>query len=292
MAVTAADTADTAGAGAGADRAADTVAGAGRILVFVPMYNCAPQIPRVLAQLEDARDVVAGVVCIDNRSTDGTPEAAAAGLAALHGPDRWLLRNRDNYGLGGSHKVAIDHARAEGFTHLVVLHGDDQGSIADLLPLVRAGAHHETEFLLGARFMRGSRLVGYSRLRTLLNRVLNLVFSAILGRRIHDIGSGLNLFRVAAFESGFERRFADDLTFNLYLVFGIAGRGHSMRFFPLTWREEDQVSNARLARIARRVLALLWTRLTRPRRFLSDEHRATPRDGYPSEVLQQWHGEG
>jgi glycosyltransferase involved in cell wall biosynthesis len=260
-----------------------------RILVFVPMYNCAPQITRVIAQLAapETRRLIDGVVCIDNRSSDGTAEAAEAALEGLDLPHRTLLRNCENYGLGGSHKVAIDFARTEGFDYLVVLHGDDQGSIADLVPHLRDGVHASTDFLLGARFMSGSRLEGYSRLRTVLNRVTNLIFSTILLRRIYDIGSGLNLFRVAAFENGFERRFADDLTFNLYLVFGIADQGLRMRFFPLTWREDDQVSNARLSRIARRVFRLLGLRILRPRSFAAGEHRDTPRDSYPSDVLWQ-----
>lgn len=268
-------------------------AGPGRILVFVPMYNCAPQIPRVITQLSspDAAGLIEGVVCVDNRSTDTTLEAARQALADCPLPRRWLLRNEDNYGLGGSHKVAIDLARAEGFDYLAVLHGDDQGSIADLLPHIAAGTHHQTHFLLGARFMPGSRLVGYSTLRTVLNKVLNLVFSAIIRRRVFDIGSGLNLFRVTAFDTGFERRFADDLTFNLYLVFGIAASGYTMRFFPLTWREEDQVSNARLARIARRVVVLLTRRLFGSAQFLKGDHREVPRDTYPSEAIETWQSE-
>lgn len=262
----------------------------GGILVFVPMYNCAAQIPRVLDQLRapEVAAMVDGVVCVDNRSTDDTLEAARAGLADHPLQHRWLLRNEDNYGLGGSHKVAIDLARNNGYDFLIVLHGDDQGAIADILPYLHDRAHHETDFLLGARFMKGSRLIGYSKMRTILNKVLNLVFSAIIRRRVYDIGSGLNLFRVSAFNSGFERKFADDLTFNLYLVFGIAASGLRMKFFPLSWREDDQVSNARLARIAMRVLVLLRRRLLSSRQYLTQEHRETPREGYPSEVIEAW----
>jgi dolichol-phosphate mannosyltransferase len=271
-------------------RCRDAVAEPGRILVFVPMYNCAPQVRRVLRQLADPAIafLIHGVVCIDNRSSDETVGAAQASLEKLDLPARWLLRNLEDYGLGGSHKVAIELAMREGYDFLIVLHGDDQGRIQDILPHLQSGAHQDTDFLLGARFMPGSRLEGYSQLRTFLNKVTNLLFSAILRRRIYDIGSGLNLFRVSAFDHGFARRFADDLTFNLYLVFGVADRGLRMEFFPLTWREQDQVSNARLVRIARRVLRLLARRIFRPTRFAAEEHREVPRSDYPSQVLWEW----
>lgn len=261
-----------------------------RLLVFIPMYNCAPQIARVLAQLQDPRvqNLISGVVCVDNRSTDDTAAAAAKALAELPLPSRVLLRNDENYGLGGSHKVAIDFGRAEGYSHLIVLHGDDQGSIADLLPHLEAGAHQRTDFLMGARFMKGSRLVGYSALRTAANRAFNLIFSAISGRRLYDLGSGLNLFRLSRFEDGFERGFADDLTFNYYLILAVAWRQERLAFFPLTWREDDQISNAKLSRMGWQMLGLLWRRITGARRFFAQDHRAKPRTAYPSTVVHRW----
>ncbi len=261
-----------------------------RLLVFIPMYNCAPQIARVLAQLHDprVRQLISGVVCIDNRSTDGTAEVAAKALADLPLPSRVLLRNDDNYGLGGSHKVAIDFGRAEGYSHLIVLHGDDQGSIADLLPHLEAGAHHRADFLMGARFMSGSRLVGYSALRTAANKTFNLIFSAVSGQRLYDLGSGLNLFCLSRFDDGFHRGFADDLTFNYYLILAVARRKERLAFFPLTWREDDQISNAKLSRMGRQILGLLGRRVSNPARFFAADHRAKQREAYPATVLQQW----
>ena len=91
------------------------------VLVFIPMYNCAAQIPRVLAQFTDpsTEKWISGIVCVDNRSTDGTAEAAAAGLEALSVPTRVLLKNDDNYGLGGSHKVAIEFSRGQQTLHSI-----------------------------------------------------------------------------------------------------------------------------------------------------------------------------
>lgn len=276
--------------GIGSERPQDPAPHSPRILVFIPAYNCERQIGRVLAQLTDPRVSarIDGVVCINNRSTDGTEAAILAGLETVPVPERIVLRNDDNYGLGGSHKVAIATAAARGYDYLIVLHGDDQGSIADIVPHLEAGRHLDLDFLMGARFMPGSRLEGYSALRTVANRVFNLIFSAISGRRLYDLGSGLNLFRVSAFADGFHLKYADDLTFNYYLILGVVARGCRVGFFPLTWREDDQVSNARLARMGRQLLGLIARRVVAPKAFLTGEHRATPRDAYPSTVVAAW----
>ena len=260
------------------------------ILFFVPMYRCAPQIPRVIAQFEALADLGLrhAMLCVDNRSPDDTLQAAQAALEASSVRAKWLVRNDDNYGLGGSHKVAFDFAREHGYDYVVVLHGDDQGSIADLLPLIRRGEHRAVDALLGARFMAGSRLDGYSTFRNFGNHVINLLFSAIAGLRFHDLGSGLNLFRRAPFDGGFHRKFGDDLTFNYYLSFGMAEQGLRLRFFPIHWREDDQISNVRLFSQARRTLQLAWRRLTAPAAFAREEHRQQPRDDYPYTLVRSW----
>ncbi|WP_308719586.1 glycosyltransferase family 2 protein [Komagataeibacter xylinus] len=265
-----------------------------RILVFIPMYNCAPQIPRVIKQLThpDVAKFVDGVVCIDNRSTDQTSAAAAEGLASLHQiSHRTLLRNNDNYGLGGSHKVAIEFGRKHGYDFLIVLHGDDQGSIIDLLPYLEDGSYLNEDFLMGARFMKGSRLEGYSLLRTMANKAFNFIFSVISRRRLYDLGSGLNLFRLSSFDDDFQHRFADDLTFNYYLILTVAARPFRLRFFPLTWREDDQVSNAKLSRMGFQILNLLGQRVKSLSAFEKGEHRAIVRDAYPSTVVGFWEGD-
>ncbi|MEM9437575.1 MAG: glycosyltransferase family 2 protein [Pseudomonadota bacterium] len=261
-----------------------------RLLVFIPMFNCAPQIPRVLAQLRDdvVKPWIDGVICIDNGSDDGTVDVARAELETVPADTRVLARNDANYGLGGSHKVAIEFAEREGFDTLVILHGDDQGSILDLIPHLKAGAHEDVSFLMGARFMPGSRLEGYSTLRTLANRVFNVIFSTVSGTRLFDLGSGLNLFRVSAFSDGFHLRFADNLTFNYYLILAIATGRHSLRFFPLHWREDDQVSNAKLGRMGLQILGLLARFCLGPRRFFESDHREVARDAYPTTELARW----
>ena len=122
-----------------------------KLLVFIPAYNCEKQVTRVLSQLLDQRIApwVGECIVVNNRSADGT-EAAVQDWMARH-PDApvRLLRNDQNYGLGGSHKVAFGYAAAHGYEHLVVLHGDDQGAIVDLLPILEEENADAEQFPVG-----------------------------------------------------------------------------------------------------------------------------------------------
>lgn len=260
------------------------MAPAPRTLVVVPMYNCAPQITRVLAQFTPAVAAqVSRVLVVDNRSTDAGATVAASAIGALRTPEVLVVRNRENFGLGGSHKVGFAHALAHGFDRVIVLHGDDQGAIVDLLPSLARTPRHDA--WLGARFMAGSALEGYSPLRELGNRVLNALFSSVVGRPVFDLGSGLNAYDVRILRDGFYHRFPDDLTFNYCMVLAHGALGHDVTFVPIRWREADQVSNVRLTRQALAVVRLLADYARRPAAFMQREFRAVPRASYDCDVV-------
>lgn len=246
-----------------------------KILLFIPMYNCEKQIVRVLGQLTgEVCRYLTQVIVVNNRSTDGGEKAVKEYLETHPLPVKVsLLRNDDNYGLGGSHKVAFQYALDHGFDHVIVLHGDDQGSIENLLPYLKRGSYRQVDCLLGARFMKGSRLEGYSQFRTFGNRVYNLLFSLGTGKRIYDLGSGLNLYSTRMLRDGFYLKYKDNLMFNYCMVLGSAYYRHKIRFFPILWREDDQVSNVKMVNQAIVVLRLLGSYVLNRKKFVESEHR-------------------
>jgi dolichol-phosphate mannosyltransferase len=245
------------------------------ILVAIPCYQCATQIGRTLAGFQpDLLARVDRVVCIDNGSTDGTEAAALDEMRRLgFGSRGWVIRNDRNYGLGGTHKVAFELARAERFAQLVILHGDAQGRTEEIGRFIDEAARHpEASAILGARFMPGSTLEGYPLLRQAGNRGLNLVYSALTGQRILDMGAGLNLFRVSLLERLPYREFSDAFTFNMDLLLELLRRREPFRYVPITWTETDQRSNASALRVG-------WKALTTVLRWrFGPEARSTPGD--------------
>lgn len=257
-----------------------------RILVFIPAYRCEAQITRVMDQFDErVQRWVDTVMVVDNRSPDDTLQAAIErGRARINQCHFIAWRNDDNYGLGGSHKAALRYAIEQGFDYLVVLHGDDQADIRDLIPQLEQGSHQQVDCLLGARFMRGSQLKGYSWFRTFGNHVYNTLFSLVALRAIHDLGSGLNLYRLAALRDFYYKPFPDDLTFNYVMLLASYHRGQVVRFFPISWREEDQISNVKLFRQAFKVLGLLAGFGLKRGAFLRRELRGKPFEAYTGQI--------
>ena len=237
------------------------------ILIAIPAYRCAGQITRVLDEIDDKLAArVAEIAVIDNGSPDNTVQAAldykkTGRLKNLH-----VYQNVDNYNLGGTHKVAFLRAQKLGLSHVVILHGDNQAKSneANLL-LDYAEAHPETQTVLGSRFSKGSKLQGYDWKRIAGNRVLNVVYSILTLRKCNDLGSGLNLFAMRDLDQTTYLEFADKLTFNFELLLDLIKRKVKFAYVPITWREEDQMSNARNVNIAKTAFVnLIKWRFTKP----------------------------
>ena len=77
---------------------------------------------------------------------------------------------------------------------------------------------------------------------------------------------------------------ATHLTFNYHLSLHMARGRWRMRFFPISWREEDQRSNVNLVRQGVRTLRLLGSFARDPDCFLSADHRPAQRS-YSARVV-------
>jgi len=244
------------------------------ILLFVPGYNCEKQITRVLDQLDsEVLSYISKVIMVNNRSTDNT-EQAVIDYAKNHKElDIALIRNDENYILGGSHKVAFEYAISGGFDYMIVLHGDDQGDIHDILPILKSGEYRQFDCCLGARFMKGAKLQGYSGLRTAANIMFNLWFSLVTFRKIKDLGSGLNLYKIEAIKNRYYLKYPDKLFFNDVMVLASAYYKQKVKFFPIIWKEDDQVSNVKLFNFGKELLRMSFLYIFKRKSFMRSEMR-------------------
>lgn len=257
-----------------------------KILLFIPMYNCEKQIVRVLGQIDDVvLKYVSEIIVVNNRSTDNGEMAVIEYCRGHKKLPLHIFRNDENYGLGGSHKVAFEYAIDNGFDYVIVLHGDDQGSIRDLLPALKKKSYHKYDCCLGARFTSKSKLIGYSKFRILGNYILNVMFSVAMRRRIFDLGAGLNMYSVDILKSRYYLTYPDNLTFNVYMLMAAKAFNQQYAFFPLTWRETDQISNAKVMSQGVRTLKMLSEFTLKGKAFFEIDSREKQHNRYTYQVV-------
>lgn len=262
-----------------------------KILLFIPMYNCEKQIVRVLAQLnEKVMKYISQIIVVDNRSIDDGISAAVEYCRRHSGLRVKVLRNDENYGLGGSHKVAFQYAVEHGYDYVITLHGDDQGRIEDFVPLIKSRKYRKYDCCLGARFMKGSKLIEYNKIRIYGNYAFNLIFSIVVHKPVKDLGSGLNMYKVSTLKSGYYMLYPDTLYFNALMILASCYYNHRMLFYPISWREEDQVSNNKLWSCSVSLLKMLWSYILSKRKYLGQDMRTKKIERYTAQVVYENRG--
>tara|TARA_B110000483_G_scaffold242065_1_gene326699 strand:+ start:1662 stop:2441 length:780 start_codon:yes stop_codon:yes gene_type:complete len=219
-----------------------------RHLLFIPVYNCENQIIRVLDKINNSECIkfFDEILIIDNRSQDQTIENIKKILEELSCKKFSLYQNDQNYNLGGTHKVAFNYAIENNYDYVSILHGDDQGDIDDLVKIFDDGKYINYDCILGSRFASKSKLINYPKFRIYANYLINLAASIVTFRFLTDLGSGINMFKVSYLKNKFYLDFPNDLTFNYCLIFYICMSKAKFFYFPITWREDDQLSNVKL----------------------------------------------
>lgn len=259
-----------------------------KILLFIPMYNCEKQITRVLNQLtSEVLGYIDEIITVNNISTDYTEEVVQNFANEYKEIPITLIRNNSNYGLGGSHKVAFSYAKENNFDYVIVLHGDDQGDINDIIKVLKSKKYRQFDACLGARFHKQSKLGNYSAFRTFGNKVYNMLFSIGTHKKVYDLGSGLNMYKVSSLNNEYYKQFPDNLTFNYCMVMAIDYYKQNVIFFPISWREDDQVSNVKLFSQAINVLSMLGSYVINKTKFMSGEHRETSYEEYTYTIIMR-----
>lgn len=218
-----------------------------KILLFIPCYNCEKQITRVLKSINNSKILKRfnEVLIVENRSTDKTLKTVKDFIKKNKLKKTILIQNNKNYSFGGSHKVAINYAKNKKFTHLVVLHGDDQANINDILKFNFKNIS-EFDCFMGSRFLKNSKTKTYSKFKSFGNMVFNSIFSLFAKKKIYDLGSGLYLLKLKILNDNKYLSFPDNLTFNYFLTLYITEKKYNLKYFPISWKEEDQVSNVKI----------------------------------------------
>ena len=135
---------------------------------------------------------------------------------------------------------------------------------------------------MGARFHPYSKRHGISLIRTAGNYAFNLIYTFCVRRPVFDMGSGLNYFGKRVIESSMIWRMPDGLTFNNALLLACYRHGFKVKYSPISWYEDGQISNARLMKQGFAILNLLIAHLFRQE---LDHAGGSPSSNYRSNLV-------
>lgn len=160
------------------------------VSVVIPAHNEAPTIAEIARACAANTPGLLEVIVVDDGSTDGTAEAAAAAGADV-------IRLERNQGKGIALQRGIDHARGE---ILLFIDADGQDDPTEI-PLLIDAFEDGVDLVLGSRFMGHFRPGAITRMNYYGTRFITGTVNLLYGTHVTDPLAGFRAVRAKVFES-------------------------------------------------------------------------------------------
>lgn len=168
-----------------------------KIAIYIPAYNAASTIPKVLERISARlKSTAAEIFIIDNASKDYTHLVAIGyqHLEGLHNLE--IIRNPENYGYGGSQKIAYKRCIDRNYKYVAMLHGDAQYAPEYLDGLLDRLKSEKADMIFGSRMLGKPLAGGMPLIRFIGNRFLTWVQNRLLNTHLSEFHSGYRVFSV------------------------------------------------------------------------------------------------
>jgi dolichol-phosphate mannosyltransferase len=237
------------------DAARDEVDGLGRVVVVIPTYNEAENLPWIVGRLRAAQPAV-DVLVVDDDSPDGT--GAIADELAAADPAVRVVHRTEKAGLGAAYLHGFRVALDAGYDVIGEMDADGSHQPEQLYRLLDALS--EADLVIGSRWVPGGAVVNWPLRRELLSRGGNLYVRLLLGVRVRDATAGYRLFRRATLEKiDLESVQSTGYVFQTDLVARTLNAGLAVREVPIEFvervRGDSKMSGAVATESLRRITA-------------------------------------
>lgn len=205
----------------------------GSVLVVVPTFNEAENLPAITARLRAAVPA-AHLLVVDDASPDGTGAIAddlAAADAAVH-----VLHRTGKNGLGAAYVAGFGWASERGYDVVVEMDADGSHAPEQLPDLLTA--LNDADLVIGARWVPGGQVHNWSKLRLMLSRAGNTYVRWMLRMPLRDATAGFRAYRRAVLDAiPLENIDSHGYCFQVDLAWQAFSRGFRVIEVPITFTE-------------------------------------------------------
>lgn len=224
------------------------------ISIFMPAYNAAPYMRKVIGRIPPALWERLGSVWIVNDGSTDLTGAVAESLSRGNGIIRPVHFSR-NRGYGVAVRQGLSLCKSDGCDFAACLHADGQYPPESILPFVDAMAANGIDLMQGSRLASGTALAGGMPIyKYIAGRLLTAIENRVLGLRLSDYHSGFLVYGRAALEALPFHLLSESFDFDLEAIAAARTRGLAISELPIPTRYAGETSHLNPATYGLRVL--------------------------------------
>ncbi len=93
------------------------------------------------------------------------------------------------------------------------------------------------------------------------------------------------MYKVETLKDKYYEKYPDTLYFNDLMILASCYYNHKMLFYPISWREEDQVSNNKLVSFSKSLIKMLFQYSKNKKKYLNSDMRKNRIDEYKADII-------
>lgn len=227
----------------------------GKVLVIIPTYNEARNLPQILPQVL-AQDPRIEVLVVDDGSPDGTGEMADE--YSSREPRVHVLHREGKQGLGTAYRAGFRWALQRDYELVFEMDSDfshDPKHLPVFLDAVR-----DADLVLGSRYLDGKvTVINWPMSRLMLSYGANIYARVVTGLRICDATGGFKCFRRRVLEAvELDAVHSNGYSFQIEMSFRAWKRGFRLKEIPIVFVDRVEGQSKMNKKIVREAIWMVW----------------------------------
>ena len=229
-----------------------------KLSVIIPARNEAGNLQTCITELFEilsSYNINHEILIIDDGSTDNTSTV----IAELNSKVRTIcyIKNKGLNGFGRAVRIGLEQFKGDAVAIMMADRSDSPQDLVKYWNTLKDG----NECAFGSRFMKGSKVYEYPRLKLLINRIVNLVISYVFNVNYNDVTNAFKMYRKEVIQ-GCKPFISPHFNLTVEIPLKAIIRGYSWKTIPISWKNREKgESKLKLREMGSRyffIIAYLW----------------------------------
>ncbi|MDL1892907.1 polyprenol monophosphomannose synthase [Sphingobacteriales bacterium CHB3] len=226
----------------------------GKVLVIIPTYNEAENIPRLIpAVLRQAPNI--DILVVDDGSPDGTGKLVKEIMATDSRVN--IMERAGKQGLGTAYVAGFKYAIQNGYDFVFEMDADfshDPNDLPRFLEKIK-----DYDLVIGSRYINGVRVLNWPMNRLLLSYSANVYTNIITGLPVRDATGGFKCYRVEALKSiDLDKIKSNGYAFQIEISFKVWKKGYRLVEIPIIFLDRRSGVSKMSRSIIYEAMFMLW----------------------------------
>ena len=229
-----------------------------KLSVIIPARNEADNLPdcviEISKELKDQK-IQHEILVVDDGSSDKT-KVIVTDLQLII-PEINYLKNTGDNGFGRAIRLGLENFSGDAVAIMMADRSDSPKDLVKYWNVLNGGV----ECAFGSRFLKGSKIYDYPKVKLLMNRIVNMMIKYAFKIKCNDVTNAFKMYKREVIE-GCKPFISPHFNLTVEIPLKAVIRGFSWKVVPISWKNRTKgVAKLKLREMGSRyffIIAYLW----------------------------------